>query len=181
VESFGPDSDAVYADEHRVDISNLSPRIALPHSPGNVRPIEEVEPTRVHQAFIGSCTNGRLEDLAIAADVLRGRHVHEGTRLIVTPASQQVQLDATRAGYIATLLEAGAFVTSSGCGACPGGHSGVVGPGEVCISSTNRNFRGRMGSSEADVYLASPATVAAAAVTGHITDPREFWTGTTLS
>jgi 3-isopropylmalate/(R)-2-methylmalate dehydratase large subunit len=117
----------------------------------------------------------------VAAGILAGRSVHDGTPLIVTPASQAVALAATRAGYIETLLAAGAFVTAPGCGACPGGHGGVIGPGEVCVSSTNRNFPGRMGSPQASVYLASPATVAASAVTGYLTDPADLWAGTTLS
>jgi 3-isopropylmalate/(R)-2-methylmalate dehydratase large subunit len=122
-----------------------------------------------------------VEDFAVAAAILRGRTVHPDTRLVVTPASQQVYLEATRAGYTETLLAAGAHITASGCGACPGGHNGVVGADEVCVSTTNRNFRGRMGSPDAQVYLASPATVAAAAVAGRLVDPREFWGGTTLS
>jgi 3-isopropylmalate/(R)-2-methylmalate dehydratase large subunit len=130
---------------------------------------------RVHQAFLGSCTNARLEDFAVAVRILEGRKVHPGTRLIVTPASHEVYLEATRAGYTEILLEAGAHITASGCGACPGGHNGLVAGGEVCISSTNRNFRGRMGSPDSEVYLGSPASVAAAAVAGEIVDPREFW------
>jgi 3-isopropylmalate/(R)-2-methylmalate dehydratase large subunit len=178
---FGPDPDAGCAAHHRVDVTGLGAQVALPHSPGNVRPVAEVGPVRVDQAYLGSCTNARLEDLAVAAAVLSGRRVHPGTRLIVTPASQAVALAATREGYVETLLAAGAFVTAPGCGACPGGHSGVIGPGEVCVSSTNRNFPGRMGSPKASVYLASPATVAASAVTGHLTDPGELWPETTLS
>jgi 3-isopropylmalate/(R)-2-methylmalate dehydratase large subunit len=181
VAPFRSDPDAACARAVAVDLDGLGPQVALPHSPGHVRPVEEVEPVRVDQAFLGSCTNARLEDLAVAAEILRGRTVHPHTRLIVTPASQAVVLDATRAGHVETLLAAGAFVTAPGCGACPGGHTGVVGPGEVCISSTNRNFPGRMGSVDAQVYLASPATVAASAVAGHLVDPRELWTGTTLA
>jgi homoaconitate hydratase family protein len=172
---FGPDSDATYEAVHRTDVSGLEPQIACPHNPGNVKPVSEVAGVRVQQAFLGSCTNARLEDFAVAARVLRGRRVHAGTRLIVTPASHDVHLQATRAGYTEVLLAAGAHVTASGCGACPGGHNGVVAAGEACISSTNRNFRGRMGSPEAEVYLGSPASVAAAAVAGEIVDPRELW------
>jgi 3-isopropylmalate/(R)-2-methylmalate dehydratase large subunit len=178
---FGPDADATYAEVHEVDVSDLEPQVACPDNPGNVKPISQVGEVHVDQAFLGSCTNGRLEDLAVAAKILKGCKVHPRTRLLVTPASQQVHLEATAAGYTETLLEAGAHITAPGCGACPGGHMGVLGAGEVCISSTNRNFRGRMGSPEADVYLGSPATVAAAAVAGRIVDPREFWTETTLS
>ena len=177
VTCFGPDPDASYEAVHRVDVSALEPQIACPHSPGNVVPVSQVGEVRVHQAFLGSCTNGRLEDLAVAAKILKGQHVHDGTRLIVTPASHRVYLDAVRAGYAEILLEAGAHITASGCGACPGGHSGLVAANETCISSTNRNFRGRMGSADADVYLGSPASVASAALAGRIVDPREFWSG----
>ena len=177
---FGADAGAVYEAVQRIDCSELEPQIACPHNPGNVKPASQLENVRVHQAFLGSCTNARLEDLEVAAKILAGRRVHPGTRLLVTPASRQVQLEASRAGILTTLLEAGAHVTASGCGACPGGHNGVIGPGEVCLSATNRNFRGRMGSPEAEVYLGSPASVAAAAVAGHIVDPREFWRESTL-
>ena len=136
--------------------------------------IGEVAGTKVHQAFLGSCTNARLEDLAVAARILDGRQVHPATRLIVTPSSQRVYLDAVRAGHVEVLAAAGAVITAPGCGACPGGHSGVVGPGEVCVSSTNRNFQGRMGSPEAEVYLASPAVVAASALAGRLADPRDL-------
>ena len=180
ISPFGPDAGARYEAVHQIDISRLEPQIACPHNPGNAKPVSEVGRVRVHQAFLGSCTNARLEDLAVAAKILEGRKVHPGTRLLVTPASARVLLDATRAGYTETLLEAGAHLTTPGCGACPGGHGGLLAPGEVCLSSTNRNFRGRMGSPEAEVYLGSPASVAAAAVEGHIVDPREFWDGTTI-
>lgn len=172
---FGPDADAVYEARHRLRLDGLEPQIACPHSPGNVKPVSEVCGTRVDQAFLGSCTNARLEDLAVAAAILEGRRVHPRTRLIVTPASHAVYLEATRRGYTELLLAAGAHITASGCGACPGGHNGIVGAGEVCLSSTNRNFRGRMGSPEAEVYLGSPASVAAAALAGEIVDPRELW------
>ena len=172
---FGPDPDAEYEAVHAVGLSDLEPQIACPHNPGNVKPVSEVRGQRVDQAFLGSCTNARLEDFAVAARILEGRQVHPGTRLLVTPASHEVYLEATRAGYTEILLEAGAHITASGCGACPGGHNGLIAGGEVCISATNRNFRGRMGSPDAEVYLGSPASVAAAAVAGEITDPREFW------
>jgi homoaconitase/3-isopropylmalate dehydratase large subunit len=133
-----------------------------------------VEGVHLDQAFIGSCTNGRLEDLEIAARILKGRKVHPDLRLIITPASQETYIEALKAGYIETFLSAGAVFTNSTCGACVGGHLGVLGPGEVCISGTNRNFRGRMGHPESKVYLASPATVAASAVKGVITDPRRL-------
>jgi 3-isopropylmalate/(R)-2-methylmalate dehydratase large subunit len=180
VSTFGPDAAARYEAVHDIDISALEPQIACPHNPGNVKPVSEVGPVRVHQAFLGSCTNARIEDLAVAARILEGRKVHRGTRLLVTPASAQILLDATKAGYTEILLEAGAHLTTPGCGACPGGHGGLLAPGEVCLSSTNRNFRGRMGSPEAEVYLGSPASVAAAAVAGHIVDPRELWNDATI-
>jgi 3-isopropylmalate/(R)-2-methylmalate dehydratase large subunit len=181
VEPFGPDPGARYEAIHRVEISGLEPQVALPHNPGNVKPVSEVGEVPVDQALLGSCTNGRLEDLQVAAQILKGRQVHPRTRLLVTPASHQVIVDATAAGVTQILLEAGAHLNPAGCGPCPGGHMGLIGPGEVCISSTNRNFRGRMGSPEAEVYLASPATVAASAVAGRIVDPREFWNETALS
>jgi homoaconitate hydratase family protein len=174
-EVFGPDPGCDYESVHELEVSSLSPQIALPHSPGNVRSVTELEGTKIDQAFLGSCTNARAEDLAIAAEVLRGRRVSPDTRLIVTPASRQVALDASRSGALETLLEAGASITAPGCGACPGGHNGVLASGEVCISSTNRNFRGRMGSPDAEIYLASPASVAAAAIEGCIADPRKYW------
>jgi homoaconitate hydratase family protein len=174
---FGPDPDATYEAVHTVDLSGLEPQIACPHNPGNVKPAAALADIRIHQAFLGSCSNARVEDFAVAAAILRGRTVHPGTRLLVTPASQQVYLDATKAGHTEVLLAAGAHITASGCGACPGGHGGLLAPGEVCLSAANRNFRGRMGSADAEVYLGSPASVAAAAVAGRIVDPRAFWTG----
>ncbi|MEM2142998.1 MAG: 3-isopropylmalate dehydratase large subunit [Candidatus Thorarchaeota archaeon] len=170
-----PDSDAEYVDEIHIDLNDepLEPMVALPHSPANVRPVSEVGDVKIDQAFIGSCTNGRLEDLEIATQILEGSRVHPDVRLIVTPASRRTYIDALDAGYIAALMRAGAIVTNSTCGACVGGHLGVLGPGDVCISSTNRNFRGRMGHPDSLVYLGSPATVAASALKGRITDPRE--------
>jgi 3-isopropylmalate dehydratase large subunit len=181
VEPFGPDPDAEYVAVHPVDITRLEPQVSLPHNPGNAKPVSEIGEIPVDQALLGSCTNGRLEDIAVAAEILKGNRVHPKTRMLVTPASHQIMLDATREGYIETLLEAGAHITPAGCGACPGGHMGLLAPGERCISSTNRNFRGRMGSPESEVYLGSPATVAASAIEGRITDPRRFWTDNTLS
>jgi 3-isopropylmalate/(R)-2-methylmalate dehydratase large subunit len=178
---FGPDADAHYAADYEVDVSGLEPQVACPDDPGNVRPVSAVAGTKVEQFFLGSCTNARLEDLEVAAQILRGHQVHPSSRLIVTPASRQVYLDAIEAGYIKVLAEAGAAVTASACGACPGSHMGIIGPGEVCLSTTNRNFKGRMGSPDSEVYLASPATVAASAIAGRITDPRKIWAGTTPS
>jgi 3-isopropylmalate/(R)-2-methylmalate dehydratase large subunit len=139
----------------------------------NGMPVTQIEPRAIDQAFIGSCANGQLDDLRIAAEVLRGKQVAPGVRLIVTPASQQVYRDAMRLGYLQDIADAGAVVTNATCGACFGYHMGLVGPGEVCLTSSTRNFTGRMGSPEAEIYMASPATVAASAVAGHITDARQ--------
>ena len=161
-------------DELRVECSKLEPMVAAPSRVDNVKPVREVEGTPIDQAFIGSCTNGRLEDLIEAAKILRGKKVKEGVRLIVTPASRRVYRDALRLGVLETLFEAGAIITNPTCGACVGTHLGVLGEGEVAISSSNRNFVGRMGHPSSKVYLASPATVAASAIRGVITDPRDF-------
>ncbi|MGW4249646.1 aconitase family protein, partial [Nocardia sp. NPDC004722] len=167
------DPDAEYADVRTLDLSTLEPYVARPGTVSrNGIPVSQSEPRRIDQAFIGSCANGQLEDLRIAAEILRGRSVAPGVRLLVTPASQQVYRDAMRLGYLQDIADAGGVVTNSTCGACFGYHMGVVGPGEVCLTSSTRNFTGRMGSTEADIYMASPATVAASAVTGYLTDPR---------
>jgi 3-isopropylmalate/(R)-2-methylmalate dehydratase large subunit len=172
-----PDADAVYAVTHSLDLSGLTPQVAKPHSVDNVAPIVDVEGTPVQQGFLGTCTNGRLEDLSIASGILKGRKVHPDVRFIVAPASRQVYLDAMTAGYIQTLVEAGAAVVTPGCGPCVGTHNGVPSDGENVISTANRNFKGRMGNSDAFVYLASPATVAASVIEGRITDPRKYFTG----
>jgi 3-isopropylmalate/(R)-2-methylmalate dehydratase large subunit len=170
-----PDADANYLEVRRIDLSSLEPLVALPDSVlNNSRPIAAVAGTHIDQAFIGSCANGTLEDLRIAAQVLKGRQVAAGTRLIITPGSQKVYLDAAKEGLLATLVEAGAVVTASTCGACGGGHQGVLGPGEVCITASTRNFKGRMGDPSARIYMGSPATVAASAVRGAIAHPGEF-------
>lgn len=167
------DADADYADVRVIDLSALEPYVARPGTVSrNGLPVAHIENRRIDQAFIGSCANGQLDDLRIAANILRGKTVAPGVRLLVTPASQQVYRDAMRLGYLLDLADAGAVVTNSTCGACFGYHMGVVGPGEVCLTSSTRNFTGRMGSTEAEIYMASPATVAASAVTGYITDPR---------
>jgi 3-isopropylmalate/(R)-2-methylmalate dehydratase large subunit len=169
-----PDPDASYAAVRSVDLGALEPYVARPGSVAlNAVPVSEIERRRVNQCFIGSCANGQLEDLRIAASVLRGRHVAPGVRLIVTPASQAVYLDAVREGLVETIAESGAIVTNSTCGACFGYHMGLLGAGEVCLTASTRNFRGRMGSPDAEIYMASPYTVAAAAVAGEIVDPRE--------
>lgn len=171
------DPDATYREVREIDLSDLVPYVARPGTVSrNGMPVNEVEPRKIDQAFIGSCANGQLDDLRIAAEVLRGRQVAPGVRLIVTPASQQVYRDAMRLGYLQDIADAGAVVTNATCGACFGYHMGVVGPGEVCLTSSTRNFTGRMGSTQAEIYMASPATVAASAVAGHITDARETLT-----
>jgi len=168
------DLDAAYEKGLDVDVSDLEPQVAVPHSVDNVKPVSEVEDTEVDQAFIGSCTNGRLEDLRSAARVLKGKKIAGGVRLIVIPASQEIYLNALNEGLIKTFMEAGATIGNPNCGPCLGGHMGLMAEDEVCISSSNRNFVGRMGSTKSYVYLASPATVAASAITGKITDPRRL-------
>jgi 3-isopropylmalate/(R)-2-methylmalate dehydratase large subunit len=162
-----------------VDLAQVAPRIAMPHRiNGNVRSAAAVsgDRIRIDQAFIGSCANGKISDLRVAAELLEGRRVADGVRLIVTPGSQAIYLEALRAGYIETLTMAGAVVTNATCGACAGGHLGVLAAGEVCITSSTRNFRGRMGSPEALIYMASTATVAASAIEGVIADPMPYLT-----
>lgn len=172
-----PDPDAAYERTVAVDLSSLEPLVALPHRVDHVRPAREVRGVPVDQAFLGSCTNGRVEDLEEAARYLRGRKVHPRTRLLVGPASRAVYEEASRRGILADLVAAGAVVLPPGCGPCFGGHLGLLGDGERCIGTHNRNFQGRMGSPQAEIYLASPATVAASAVCGHIADPREVLGG----
>jgi len=167
------DADASYERILTYDVTNLAPQVAKPHTVDNVCPVAEVAGKRIDQGLIGTCTNGRLEDLEAARDILRGKHIAESVRLLVLPASREVLLAALEKGVIADLVEAGATVLNPGCGPCLGAHQGVMAPGEVTISTANRNFKGRMGSKEAFTYLASPATVAASALTGVITDPRE--------
>ena len=165
------DKDAEYLKTFEFDVSDLAPQIACPHSVDNVKPVKEVAGTKIHQALIGSCTNGRLEDLKVAARILEDKKVHPDVRLLVIPASRQVYLGALKAGYIEIFVKAGGLVLNPGCGPCLGGHQGLLAAGEVCISTTNRNFQGRMGSPESSVYLASPSTVAFSALKGEITKP----------
>jgi 3-isopropylmalate/(R)-2-methylmalate dehydratase large subunit len=169
-----PDPDATYAAVHHYRAEELEPYIACPHSVDNVVPLSAVAGTRVQQAFLGTCTNGRLEDLAAAAAVIRGRRVAPGVRFIVIPASSEVLKAALEKGYIQDFVEAGAVIGVPGCGPCMGNHMGIPAPGEATISSANRNFRGRMGTPDSEIYLASPAVVAATAVAGVIVDPREI-------
>jgi len=176
-EPVSPDADAVYDETITVDLSALEPQVVLPGKVAwNSRGVQEVanEKIKVDQAFIGSCANGRLSDFAVAAEIVAGKQIADGTRMIVTPGSQEILKQAIKAGYVETLMDAGAVVTSSTCGACFGGHMGLLADGEVCITASTRNFQGRMGSSEADIYMGSPATVAASAIAGVITDPRDF-------
>ena len=170
---YQPDDDAGYFKVVEYDASAIEPQVALPHSPANTVPVSQVGEVRIDQAVIGSCTNGRLEDLRIAARVLGGRKVHPKVRCIVIPGSQQVYLDALTEGIIEVFIRAGAVVSTPTCGPCLGGHMGVLAAGERCISTTNRNFVGRMGSPESEVYLANPAVAAASAVAGSIVGPQE--------
>jgi 3-isopropylmalate/(R)-2-methylmalate dehydratase large subunit len=171
------DDDAAYLAEHRFDAATLEPQVAAPHSPANADGVGASAGTRIHQAYIGACTGAKLEDLRMAVEVLRGRHVAPGVRLLVAPASTRTTATAAADGTLAALTAAGAILMASGCGACAGYGAGVLTDDEVCISSTARNFRGRMGASSSNVYLGSPYTVAAAAVAGVITDPRELLDG----
>ena len=168
-----PDADAAYEQTIRIDAAGLESMVARPHAVDNTARARELKGTKIQQVFIGTCTNGRLEDLAVAANILKGRKSHPETRLIVAPASRQVLIGAITGGYLQTLVEAGAVVLPPGCGACLGLHQGVLRNGEACLSTANRNFKGRMGNPEAYIYLGSPATAAATAITGEITDPRE--------
>ncbi len=166
-----------YAESYVFDVSTLEPQLSCPSSVDNVAPLSEVVkagPVLLDQGYIGSCTGGRTEDLEIAARILKGRHIPPYTRLVVVPASEQVMRECLDKNIIQDLMDAGATITTPGCGACLGAHEGVIAPGERCITSTNRNFPGRMGSTEAEIYLASPATVAASILNGCITDPRKY-------
>ncbi len=168
-----PDEDAVYERVVEIDVSDLVPQIACPHTIDNVKPIDQVAGRPVQQIVIGSCTNGRLDDLAAAARILKGKQVAEGTRMLVFPASAKIFAQAMDAGYIQTFMKAGAVVMNSGCGPCLGVHQGALGDGEVALATTNRNFKGRMGNPKSEVYLCSPSVAAASAITGVITDPRK--------
>jgi len=168
------DPDALYERVLEFDVGTLEPMMACPHFVDNVKPIREVEPIHVDQVFMGTSTNGRLEDFHQAASILKGKAVATGTRLLVTPGSRRVLLEGLADGTFQSLAEAGGIITGPGCGACVGVHEGVLGDGEVCIATQNRNFKGRMGNPNSFIYLASPVSAAAAAITGRITDPRDF-------
>ena len=172
---YEADEDAVYEQEYTIDLSTLKSTVAFPHLPENTRTIDEItEDVVIDQSVIGSCTNGRIEDLRCAAEILKGRKVKKGVRCIVIPATQQIYLDAMEEGLLKTFIEAGAVVSTPTCGPCLGGYMGILAEGERCISTTNRNFVGRMGHVKSEVYLASPAVAAASAVTGKISAPAEL-------
>ena len=170
---FKADEDAVYKSVYEIDLSQIKPTVAFPHLPSNTRTIDEVGDVKIDQVVIGSCTNGRLEDLRIAAKVLKGNKVHPDVRVIIFPATQKIYLDAMKEGLIETFIEAGAAVSTPTCGPCLGGHMGILAKGERAIATTNRNFVGRMGHPESEVYLSNPAVAAASAITGKISSPEE--------
>ena len=170
---FAPDADAVYERVIEIDVSRLEPQIACPHTVDNVKPIGSVKGRKIDQVVVGSCTNGRLDDIEIVARTLRGKRVAEGTRMLIFPASWRIYSDALEAGYLADLITAGAVVCNPGCGPCLGIHQGALGDNETALATTNRNFKGRMGNPNADVFLCSPMVAAASALTGTISDPRE--------
>ncbi|MEM1545674.1 MAG: 3-isopropylmalate dehydratase large subunit [Candidatus Methanomethylicia archaeon] len=168
------DPDATYDKTYYIDVSDLEPQVACPHSVDNVKPVSQVEGIKIDQAFLGSCTNGRFEDLSIAAEILKGKKIHPDVRMIIVPASREIYMRALNNGIINIFLEAGASICFPACGPCFGSHLGLLASGEKCISSANRNFKGRMGSPDSEIYLASPATVVASAIMGEITDPRKL-------
>jgi 3-isopropylmalate/(R)-2-methylmalate dehydratase large subunit len=171
--SYEADTEATYSQMIEIDVSKIEPQVAFPFAPENARPVSEAGGVRIDQAVIGSCTNGRLEDLRVAAQVLGGSRVHPEVRCIVIPGSQRVYLDALREGLLEVFVEAGAVVSTPTCGPCLGGHMGILAAGERAVSTTNRNFRGRMGHPESEVYLCGPAVAAASAVKGRIVGPAE--------
>ena len=170
---YEADPDAEYDEEYTIDLSTLKPTVSFPHLPENTRTIDEVGDVKIDQVVIGSCTNGRMDDLRIAAEILKGKKVAEGLRVIVIPATQKIYLQAMEEGLLRTFIEAGAIVSTPTCGPCLGGYMGVMAAGERCVSTTNRNFVGRMGHVDSEVYLASPAVAAASAITGKISGPDE--------
>ncbi len=171
---YEADADAVYDEEYTIDLSTLKPTVAFPHLPENTKTIDEVGDIKIDQVVIGSCTNGRISDMRIAADIIKGRHVAKGVRVIVIPGTQEVYLQMLEEGLTKAFIEAGAIVSTPTCGPCLGGHMGVMAAGERAVSTTNRNFVGRMGHVDSEVYLASPAVAAASAITGKISSPAEL-------
>jgi len=167
------DTDALYMKELDYDVSNMVPMVACPHTVDNVKPVNDLEGLDIQQCLIGTCTNGRLSDLRIATNILRGNHVHPDVRLLILPASKYIYEEALKEGIIEALVKAGGIILPPGCGPCLGAHQGVLAPGERCLSTANRNFKGRMGCKDAEIYLASPATVATSAIHGKLTDPRK--------
>ena len=172
---YTADPDAVYAREIAIDLSSLRPVVALPHLPENVKAVADLPETRIDQAVIGSCTNGRIDDLEQAAKIIAGRKIHPAVRAIIIPGTQEVYMEAMKRGFIAQFIEAGAVVSTPTCGPCLGGYMGILAAGERCVSTTNRNFRGRMGHVDSEVYLASPAVAAASAILGRIAEPKEVF------
>lgn len=170
---YSSDPDAVYAREINIDLSSLRPVVALPHLPENVKPVSELPEIIIDQVVIGSCTNGRIDDLEQTAKIIAGRKIHPAVRAIIIPGTQEVYMEAMKRGYIAQFIEAGAVVSTPTCGPCLGGYMGILAAGERCVSTTNRNFRGRMGHVDSEVYLASPAVAAASAILGRIAEPKE--------
>lgn len=168
-----PDKDANYSETLDYDLSNIVPVVACPHTVDNVKPVTELTGIEINQCLIGTCTNGRVSDLKLAADILKGKRINSNVRLLILPASKSILEDALKKGIIETLIKAGGTLLPPGCGPCLGAHQGALAPGEKCLSTSNRNFKGRMGCKESEIYLASPATVAASAIKGRITDPRE--------
>ncbi|NLO19641.1 MAG: 3-isopropylmalate dehydratase large subunit [Ignavibacteria bacterium] len=173
IDMLSPDEDAEYDSVVNIDVSSIEPQIACPHTVDNVKPVSAVEGVEIQQIVIGSCTNGRLDDLETAANILKGKKVARNTRMLIFPASTRIYQEAMEKGYLSTLLKAGAVIVNPGCGPCLGIHQGALGDGEVALSTTNRNFKGRMGNPNSEVYLCSPAVAAASAITGKITDPRK--------
>ena len=171
---YEADADAEYEAEYTIDLSTLRPTVAFPHLPENTKTIDEIEEVKIDQVVIGSCTNGRFSDMKIAADILRGKKVAKGVRTIIIPATQKIYLDCVKAGYVEDFINAGAIFSTPTCGPCLGGHMGIMAAGERCISTTNRNFVGRMGHVESEVYLASPAVAAASAIAGKIANPEKL-------
>ena len=168
------DDDTEYIETFEYDAGDIVPQVAAPHLPSNTKPASELSNIEIDQAYLGSCTNGRIEDMRVAAGIIKGRKIKKGVRMVVVPASTSVFKQAMHEGLFDIFIEAGAYVSGPTCGACLGGYMGVLAPGEKCISSTNRNFQGRMGDKESEVYLANPAVVAASALSGHITDPDDL-------